>query len=267
MKHNSINAFVLSLSIAALVIACGISLPGSGGGQTQPPATSNSTQPQDTQAVQPTPVAEPTSEKYFQEDFNGDLSSWSQFVVNGSKTAKGGNPVLADANFGQMSIGVTDGFLVFDLESAGQWAYITYDPQTYDDVRVDVSAENRGTNENNVSLICRYDPVEGWYEFNIANSGLYDIYYATIKPDADKTVVYTRLADGGFNKIKSGKETNQYGIVCKGKSLTLSINGVQVKTLDDNQYALKKGKIGLSVSSFASLPAKVNFDWVKISQP
>jgi len=26
--------------------------------------------------------------KYFQEDFNGDLSNWSQFVVNGSKVAK-----------------------------------------------------------------------------------------------------------------------------------------------------------------------------------
>ena len=71
-----------------------------------------------------------------------------------------------------MTVGVTDGFLLFDLESPGQWVYTIYDPETYDDVKVEVSAENRGTNDNNVSLICRYDPTEGWYEFNIANSGL-----------------------------------------------------------------------------------------------
>jgi len=63
-----------------------------------------------------------------------------------------------------MTVGVSDGYLLFDLESAYQWVYTTFDPETYDDVRVEVSAENRGTNVNNVSLICRYDPAEGWYE-------------------------------------------------------------------------------------------------------
>jgi len=263
MKHKSVKLFVIFLCIAVVQGACGFSLgggTGGGSGTTQPVATIKPAE-----VLQPTPTIVAVKDKYFQEDFNGDLSSWSQFLVNGSKVAKGGNPSLADANFGKMTVGVTDGYLLFDLESAGQWAYTVYDPETYDDVRVEVSAENRGTNENNVSLICRYDPTEGWYEFNIANSGLYDIYYAKVKPD--KTVVYSRLANGGYTKIKTGKDTNQYGITCQGKTLTLTINSFDVKTYDENQYVLKKGKIGLSVSSFGSLPVKVGFDWVKVSQP
>jgi hypothetical protein len=260
MKHNSIKAFILLLSIAALLSACGLSAP-SGGGQVQPVATIKQAE-----VLQDTPTAAPAGGKYFQEDFNGDLSNWSQFLVNGANTLKsGGNPMLASTNFGKMSIGVADGYLTFDLESAGQWAYTIYDPETYDDVRVDVTADNRGTNDNNVSLICRYDPAEGWYEFNIANSGLYNIYYAIVR--ADKTVIYSRLANGGFNKIKTGKDVNQYQVTCQGRTLTLSINGYDVKTYDDNQYVLRKGKIGLSVSSFKLLPVKVEFDMMKVSQP
>ena len=77
-----------------------------------------------------------------------------------------------------MTLGIQNGFLVFDLQGKGEWVYSIYNAQTYDDVRVDVSAENRGANNNNVSLICRYSPDGQWYEFNIANNGLYNIYYA-----------------------------------------------------------------------------------------
>jgi len=260
MNRNSIKPIVFLFSIAALLSACSLG----GGTQGQPVATIKPAE-----VVQVTPTTQsPSTSKYFQEDFNGDLSNWSQFIVNGSKALKSnnnGNPVLADTPFGKMTVGISDGFLLFDLESVGQWIYTVYDPETYDDVKVEVSAENRGTNDNDVSLICRYDPAEGWYEFNVANNGLYNIYYAIVRPD--KTVIYTRLADGGFNKIKAGKDTNEYGITCQGKTLSLTINGYDVKSYDDNQYGLKKGKIGLSVSSFTSLPAKVGFDWVKVNQP
>ena len=165
-----------------------------------------------------------------------------------------------------MTVGVNDGYLVFDLESQGQWVYAIYDAQEYDDVRLDVSAENRGNNDNNISLICRYSPDQGWYEFNIANDGLYNIYYAQAQGDGI-TVIYSKIADGGYTKIKQGKNTNQIGISCVGHTLTLFINGNQVRQLDDNQYVLKSGKVGISVSSFTDPPAIVGFDWVKVSQP
>ncbi len=260
MKGNSFKLFVVTFVLFMTIIACA-SLAGSG----SQPAGNSAPAPQATIATQA--PAQPTASKYFQEDFNGNLSSdWSQFVINGSKVPKGGNSELSKGNFGNMTVGVKDGYLVFDLESQGQWAYAMYDPQVYDDVRLDVSAENRGNNDNNISLICRYSSDQGWYEFNIANDGLYNIYYAQIQSDGI-TVIYSKIADGGYNKIKQGKDTNQIGISCVGRTLTLFINGYQVKQLDDNQYVLKSGKVGVSVSSFTDPPAIVGFDWVKVSQP
>ena len=262
MKGNSLKIVLSIIVLLAAMIACDSPLGGGGSSAaTLPPAQLPSTQ-----ATQTPAPASSSGGKYFQEDFNGNLSNWSQFVVNGSKVPKGGNSELSKGNFGTMSVGVKDGYLVFDLESQGQWAYAMYDPQEYDDVRMDVSAENRGNNDNNISLICRYSTDQGWYEFNIANDGLYNIYYAQIQSDGI-TVIYSKIADGGYNKIKQGKDTNQIGISCVGRTLTLFINGYQVRQLDDNQYVLKSGKIGVSVSSFTDPPANVGFDWVKVSQP
>ena len=128
--------------------------------------------------------------KYFQEDFNGGLDGWSHFVVDG----KTYSVMSKDPN--DMTLNVQDGFMVFDLEGKDEWVYSTYDTQTYDDVRVDVSAENRGANNNNVSLICRHTSDGQWYEFNIANNGLYNIYYA--HTTEDNKIAYSPIADGGL---------------------------------------------------------------------
>ncbi len=260
MKGNSLKLLVVTLVLFMTIIACA-SLGGGGSqaaGNSAPASQATST---------PQATAQPAASKYFQEDFNGNLSSdWSQFLINASKRTKGVNPVLVQGNFGTMSVGVKDGYLVFDLESQGQWAYAIYNPQEYDDVRMDVSVENRGTNNSNTGLICRYSPDQGWYEFSIADNGLYEIDYAQVQSDGT-TVIYSKLADGGYSKFKSGEDTNQIGISCVGRTLTFFINGNQVRQLDDNQYVLKSGKVGVSVSSFEDPPSIVGIDWVKVSQP
>ena len=267
MKGNSFKLFLCVVVVFMTMIAC-ISLSG-GAGQSAQPAQFAATLPPaqlPTVAAATQPPAQSGNDKYFQEDFNGGLGNWSQFVINGTKIAKGGVAELSRGSFGNMSVGVKDGYLVFDLESQGQWAYAIYDPQEYDDVRLDVSAENRGTNDTNLSLICRYTPDQGWYEFSIADTGLFEIDYAQVQTDGT-TVIYSKLADGGYSKFKTGKDTNQIGISCAGRTLTLFINGNQVKQLDDNQYVLKSGKIGVAVASFTNPPAIVGFDWAKVGQP
>jgi len=164
-----------------------------------------------------------------------------------------------------MFVGTKDERLVFDLGSEGQWAYVTYDAYEYDNVRLEVVAENRGVNNNNVSLICRYTPDEGWYEFNIANNGLFWIFHAIIRDDGH--VIYTEIADGGSNKIKAGKETNTYSIVCNDRTLSLFINGNETRVLDENNHALRDGLVGVSVSSFNVLPVKIEVDTITIGQP
>ena len=132
-------------------------------------------------------------------------------------------------------------------------------------VRLDIVAKNRGVNNNNVSLICRYTPSEDWYEFNIANNGLYWLFYAEILDS--KKIVYHQLANGGSNKIRQGKEMNEYSIICNERTLELYINGNETNVYEDNKFVLHSGLAGVSVSSFDTLPVKVEIDSITISQP
>ncbi len=240
MKVNSIASFFFLFVVAALVTGC--SLGGSSGGT-------------GIQQGQPTVQAAAPGgggSDYFTEDFSGSLNNWKQFLTNG------------DAS--QLSLTIKNNRLVFDEQGTTIWAYTYYSPKTYDDVRIDVSAENRGQNDNNISLVCRYDENEGWYEFNIANSGLYKILYA--KWDADKRhASYSTVADGGSNKIHVGKEVNDFTAICKGRTLTLSINGSQVRSVDENTRALRSGYVGMGVSSFTHTPVNVEVISIKVSQP
>jgi hypothetical protein len=207
------------------------------------------------QPTAPEPTASPQSaEKFFTEEFNGDLSNWTYFNVLGStKTNESG-----------LSLEVVGGYLSFDITAKELYTYVIYTPFSYKDVAIELRAENVGTNNNAIGMVCRYSD-EGWYEIDVQNNGLYKIFAATY--DASGSVVYNSLADGGSNKIKVGKETNEYKMICKDRSISLYINGFETRVLNDNQYVLPEGQVGFSVASFSDPTVKVNIDWVKISQP
>jgi hypothetical protein len=157
---------------------------------------------------------------------------------------------------------VEDGHLVFDINAKDTYLYLLNEAFTYTDVIIHTRAENRGLNNNNVSLICRASK-DGWYEFNIANNGLYWIYAFV---QANKRG-YVELASGGSTEIKMGKDVNEYTAECLGNTLTLYINGVKTNSITDNQYKLPEGYVGLSVSSFNVFPIVVGFDWFETRQP
>ena len=210
---------------------------------TSTPAPTSTTEP-----ITSTPEPQP----FHTEDFNGDFSNWSTFVTSG--------------NADRMKVSTNNGKLVFDLNDPNSdlYAYAVLNTFNYADVKMETTAANRGVNDNNVSLICRYTD-RGWYEFNIANSGLYWIYaYDSIGAVAKG---YNQLYAGGSTAIKGGQDTNTYVATCKGNKLSLSINGVDVRTITENQFRFDKGKIGLSVSSFRVLPVKIEFESLKISEP
>lgn len=200
--------------------------------------------------------AAPQAEQYFTEEFDNPLSSdWSIFTVTGSD----------DADPDKVTVEAQDGNLVWDFDSEYVYYYLFYSAFDYDDVRVELSADNRGRNNNNISLICRYDPDVGWYEFNIANNGLYDIYYAEITSNGN--ISYNRIANGGSNSINQGMGVNEYAITCEGDELTLFINGDEEISYPEKRYGLRSGQVGVSVSSFNVLPILIEMDWVQISEP
>jgi hypothetical protein len=249
-QYRMLFAFVILLLLVSLACKFGSSPTSTPAPVTEPPVTAPPEQTQEPAPVATEPPVQSSAEQFFTEEFDGNLDNWSQVVELNAK----------EGDTSQAKISVKDSHLVFDF---GKWliGYEFYKPYTYTDVRVDVSVENRGTNVNNILLICRASD-EGHYLVNVANSGLFAIYAFD---GAKKT--YTRVADGGSNKIKAGKEINEYSLVCKERRLTLYINGSEVRSFTDNQFVFREGQIGVGVASEDQLPVKVEYDWVKISEP
>ncbi|HXF85909.1 MAG TPA: hypothetical protein VNK49_11035 [Anaerolineales bacterium] len=252
---------------STLLLIIGMACAALGGGATQPPQPPTQPpvqQPTQPPQEQPTPLPPteeqteaPAAEAFFTEEFDTN-DNWTYFVVDGSRSE------ITDEDIPTMDLFTENSLLTFDLRGNNLWVYVTYDPFEYEDVRIDAHVINRGVNNNNVSLICRYTD-SGWYEFNIANNGLYWIFAASV--DASGKVSYGLVYNGGSNDIKAGKATNDYTAICKGRTLSLFINGREARTVTDNKYALSSGKVGVSVSSFDTLPVTVDIDWVTISEP
>jgi hypothetical protein len=212
-----------------------------------PPPTEQATEP---------PPPQPEAQDFFTEEFDNALTGdWDILTVTGSN----------DADPDKVTVEAEDGMLVWDFDSEYVYYYLFYNAFNYEDVRLDVRADNRGRNNNSISLICRYDPDVGWYEFNIANSGVYDILYGEVTSNGD--ISYNTIANGGSLAIKQGMEVNEYGITCEDNELTLFINGDEVTSIKENRYGLRSGQVGVSVSSFNVLPILIEMDYIQISEP
>ena len=210
---------------------------------TDPPATEVSAEPTEVPASNEPPA-------YYIEEFEGTLDNYTYFLTSG--TDRGSDMLY-----------LNNGALTFDLTTEDTWVYVTYDPWTYSDVWIGLSAENRGANNQNVSLICRESP-DGWFEFNISGNGLYWILvYDALNSD------YFNIFNGGSTQIGIGRVTNEYIVECIGNDLNLYINGELVKnvTVPSDYRFIDEGRVGFSVSSFDTLPILVNIEWFGIEAP
>ncbi len=211
-----------------------------------------------TTQVTEAPTVEPTEDTsaanepqaYYLEEFDGDLSNFTYDVLNF------GNGSSDDA-----TIDAEDGALKFVNNGQDLYTYVYYEPYTYTDVRIDIEAENLATNDNSITLFCRYSDDLGWYEYNIDNDGEWTLYYY------DNVVAkkYVQLYDGGSTAIKMGRDTNTYTMICKGQEMSLYINGVFTHSFSHKD--LKEGQVGFGVSSYDSYPVRVNVNWFEISEP
>jgi len=198
----------------------------------------------------PTEISEPTaeSEPYYTEEFDVVPDNWYYEVIQGNEE--------------KTDISVANGKLTFTIEDYDTYAYVYYEDYTYQDVYIEATASNRGSNDNMITLVCRYSD-SGFYEANIGNDGLYDIYAYV---EAMNTG-YRRLYNGGSTNIKTGMKTNTFAMSCEGNEIKLWVNGVLERKVEDNTYNLPEGLIGVGVSSFDSTPVIIDFDYVYIDTP
>jgi hypothetical protein len=150
-----------------------------------------------------------------------------------------------DIYFGTSNYTVTpdaDG-VTMQIDGLQTYVYWMYTSEfSHPDMQVDVDvAVVSGPNQNNLSVVCRYTP-EGWYEFNVASGGLWNIFRY------QKSKGYTALSSGGSTAIKANQAGNHLTAVCQGDTLTLYVNNVKVASAHDKQ--LTHGGFGVSASTF-----------------
>lgn len=210
-------------------------------GSTEAPTAEEATAGPTLGVLNPAPEDEP----FYTEEFSVPPEKWTYILVSGE-----------DAD---LDLYTQDDRLVFEITGQNVWPYFSYNSFTYRDVRLDTRAENLGNNNNNVTLYCRAND-DGWYEASVANNGL----YAFLRYEYD-TGEFTVLYNGGVQNLRTGKDTNDFTLICAGDRLTLAVNGVEVRTVEDSLF--DSGYVGISVASFDDWPVHVEFDYVTISEP
>lgn len=207
---------------------------------TEVPPSPTATEVPPTPTDTPVPAPSKPGDVYYKAAFSTPLEGWDYFQVD-SRNFK-----IVDADPANYKESVNKDRYRVQFEKTFIYLYLIYKDQSPADVHIDATVENLGKNNNNVSLICRYSDL-GWYEFNIANNGKYNILRYEQK-SKDYLLVYS----GGSKDIVMGQGVNQYGAVCKGSELILYINGVETRKVTDKY--LKEGYSGVSFSSFNTLP-------------
>jgi hypothetical protein len=201
--------------------------------------------------IQPSPTLQKATQianlDLITEEFDSDLVHWTYFVGRNNPNAQTDQAVPI----------TLEGRLVLDI-AKNLDLYTVYEPASYADVRVDARLENKGNGDHTVNLVCRLSE-RGWYEVSVKDSGLFWMFAC----DTGRGACIT-LADGGSKHFRPGNQTNELTLICEGRTLKLLVNGIPAGTFTDNRFLYEEGRIGVGLTSF-SLPARVEFDWVKIS--
>ena len=236
---------------------------------TNTPATPTKAPPQPTSTHKPTEIpdtalpaakpktATPIPQPFYTEEFDVFPSNWIHFITRGDQN--------------NLNLRPENGKMVFEITGANTLVYLIDGSFSYANVQVETVVLNRGVNDIKVGFICRYSNI-GWYEVQIANTGLFEIY-AMDKIGATNRGFH-KIYNGGSQQVNPGVDTNVYKLVCKnpveknkGPFIAFYVNGRKTQEYTDNQYKFPEGSIGISVSSFDLLPVNVQFESLEISQP
>ena len=159
---------------------------------------------------------------FYLDTFSGGLGDWSEYHFTRNEQAE------FEAETNVYSDGIK---LLFDINLPKTYLYLFNDKFSYDDIRIEAQFTNYGKNTNYVSLICRYSPFTGWYEFNVSNSGQASVLRYSNEDD------FILIGEGGIENMKrntgSNISVNKIAVECQGDELTLIVNDVKWRTFKD----------------------------------
>jgi hypothetical protein len=205
----------------------------------------------DTPAPTPTIEFTPTPlPRLFTNEFDAPLAGWT-ILQTGNDTA----PQVNTANSN----------LLLQMDSPFTWVYAVYDPQTYDNIRIDVRFANQAGSPASIGLICRYSETEGWLEYNVSPDGTYNVLYGQWL--ANGIADYLPVLSSASRAIQPSGAVQELGLICSGTTLSLLIDQTIIRNVDVSRFELTGGKVGLTVSSFENTPVIAAFDWIRVSEP
>jgi len=190
--------------------------------------------------------------RFFTTEFDSD-SSMTGWVI------------LQAGNDSVPTVSVKDNQLHVQTDSTYTWVYGLYQPEDYDNIRIDTKFVNNAMSPASAGLICRYSDEDGWLEYNVTTDGTYNMLYG--KWLSSGVADYLPIVDGSSNAIPQSGMELQIGLICSETTASLLINDTVIRNVDVSRFELASGKAGLAASSYENTPVIVSFDWFKVSEP
>jgi hypothetical protein len=179
----------------------------------------------------------------FADDFTNPNSGWDTWTQNGSV------------------VSYQDGFLrIYVAET--QYSFWSRPGKRYDDALIQVDAVRiAGPEDNDMGILCRYKDEDNFYAFLISSDG----YGGIMKVKDGRYNLLTGDALSYYAAIQTGEKINTIGAGCVGSTLTLTVNGEQLASVDDSDFAA--GEVGVIAGTYGQAGVDIAFDNFLVMKP
>jgi|GEM_PF-1128152 len=152
-----------------------------------------------------------------------------------------------------------DGSYVLTLSTPGSF-YISPLQVDYSDVRVEFNARKVGGDDNNfLGVLCRFVDLNNYYAFLISSDGYYGIGKRVLGGEL-QLIGADVLQPSEF--IQQGDGTNHIVAECVGNTLRLTVNGVLLAEVQDDEFT--SGDISLAIGTYDVPSTSIAFDDFKL---
>lgn len=179
----------------------------------------------------------------FQDDFSDPGSGWDSVRTDDGVTDYENDAYRIFVNTDNMDVWANPGL-------------------SFTDVRIEVDATKAGgPDDNDFGVICRYEDVDNFYFFIISSDGFYGIGKVL---DGEQNLIGADSMDTS-DAIRQGNATNHITAECVGSTLSLSVNGTHLQTVEDTDFA--SGDVGLLAGTYDEPGTDILFDNFVVTAP
>lgn len=155
-------------------------------------------------------------------------------------------------------------FLKYTFLEPETYLYTLYQKEMPADIVVETSYLNIDTQNSEASIVCRVDPASRlkWYEFRIIHFERAAVIYYFERKDVYQNP-YQRLAYKLLPVELFRDRENRLEAKCQGNKLTLSLNGAEVVSVEDNKLP-GPGLVGMAGVSHGKVPMTIGFNYLSV---